>query len=283
MRKQPPEHEGDIVLGKLTTEHFVSYLDIRAKQRWFKPAFNLFNHGGTQIKFNASTGVVLTVLFAFWLTAVVAINKQEGLLITPIIWYAIVVTGILVLTKLIVYQNIRFIQHYIGYHSGALSIIVLVGFWASFVFTVFSAMAVAGRQGFAWLRCVLETTIILALWVVQVDAHATIYNHLLLISIVAVWCNLRVLAAMQASINKTHILEFIGLLVYAVLSVFFILFYNLLPLLDRFYYGFPDRDATVIYLLTLIVFLPSIYLFQELYIVHARRLIMIKLSKTKKT
>ena len=109
----------------------------------------------------------------------------------------------------------------------------------------------------------------MALWIICIADHRTIYDHLMLLSISSIYAVLRILAAAAEPLHRHKrrvLLTSVVLGTYAVLAILFVAYYNILPFLDRFWYGFPERFVSSVYVLTVFVLLPSVYLFNEIYL-----------------
>lgn len=267
LRKQPPESR-DIVLGKHTVRQLVSHNNVLERNRDIRPAYDLFDTGNSEPHYNTTAGVILVVALVTWLLLVMSERLGDLLSLTilsHVELYGYVAVALLAWMNHSAFHCSRCLYHHVGCteHSplpayGILALTTLVNVAAG----VTVALWRYSNCSVLWIRrAMLESALVYCLWLTQIGNHRSFIDHFLLLVIAAFYTVLRSLSALDALLYENITVRSAVLSVYAVCAHLFVVFYTVLPYLDRFFYGFPHRIASAIMLWSIFVSLPTLHLF----------------------
>ena len=299
-----------VVLGAGLCRRFVYHDDVVRNRRRLCPTYALYDDGGSQPTFDAWASLLLVLVYVFWLVAViterltdrrpghhgdgVVADRRRCTIVSRIEMYAYVAVALLVAEQVWAYDVRRYVDHHLhvrcgggggGYrHHRRLDAIGCGLFDAIVVglaLTIAAGLATAWRHarschGLAVRRCLVETTLVLGIWLCQVSRHELVVDHIFLIVVAAFHAVIRTVAALDylllaASATTTSdrrrrprrrtVMDRGLLIVYALSALAFFYYYNALPFLDRFWHSYGQRLASSLALLVGIVGVPALYLF----------------------
>jgi len=286
LRKQP-EHSRDIILGEHTVRQLVSYNDVIYKKRNIHPAYDLFDSGNSQPSFNSTTGILLTTILAFWIATVyterIVTKSKRSTFISRMEVYAFVASLLILFLEHRAFKVFRFVHHHVGYtHFITYDILVWFIIFDVFIGTILFFYNLNTNHMLYMRSICVESVIITTLWITQVDNHRSVLDHLTLLFLASIYSTIRTIVFMYHSIQHPlhkEKLRWVVLGIYAILSQVFLIFYNISPFIDRFWYDFPRKASSNTLLWVVFSGIPILFLFAKIYTSELRNTITFLLNK----
>lgn len=286
----------EVVLGEYSTRSFVSHNDWVIQKREIHPAYSMFDSGDTQAIFDSVCSVLLALVYAYWLALVMGErNRNAEKRVRLVATYAYVVCAVVALTESKAYVVERYLSHLLGEESSSLrstaellpALICLLAVVSASVSTLLHRR----RHRITIHRLLLEPTLLLTMWLCQA-AYGTTKVRLMfsvLLSALALVSTMLVYggailrlgdpepAAVVATtsppkgsmvaqfLRRDQLLHAVGIVSVVGLATF-LLFFNLIPFQDCFWYGYPLRAESIAILAVCVVAIPFIYVFFGVHI-----------------
>lgn len=285
--KRQSEGSNDIILGEHASKSLICHYNFVTNTKEIHPSYNLFDYGDTQPSFDSISGIILCITISYWLVIIISEKLDSSFklgIASKIEIYGYIISILFVLIEHRAYKCERYIQHYLSCKETNImmpfTILFSIFFINSILGMILSVYSWSSKHFFSIRRAILETTLILALWITQISNHQTIYDHLLLIAVSSLYCILRLLSVFNETLfrhfhkHKYQLLIYIILSIYSIWSILFCIIYNLNPMLNRFWYSFPDKDISIILMFTLFIGLPFLFFFTIIHISKIRNTIL---------
>jgi hypothetical protein len=252
----------NIILGEQITRQFVSYIHPGFKTYDIAPGYSMFNGGKADSIFNSTSVILIIILLSLWWILVFTERHSNPLVkkaCNQLENHSYLVIIIIVYLMVDAVKCEQWMVYHLDAIGGKAAFTVLMVF---FYIQIIVGILVSWTNGpFLIRRCFIETAFIIAFWVVESKYHETLYHQLLLITLFSIYTTIRIMAFVHAYTMQK---SWIFLSIYAVLSIIITIVYTYIPMLHRFQYGYPNIDTMIIYLFTIFVGLPTIFVFMKI-------------------
>ncbi len=260
-----------IILGEQFVRSFAYYYDAVTKTGFVMAAHDLFTDDKAQPIYSYFSMMVYFSTSMFWLALVWTHERQEigpvvahsgnhprGSVFSMVEFFVYTASLLMLFTESVAFARYRTMSFYIDRHENISHYVIfcLVMHATIIVGIVFALKNYMTTNQLNFRRIFVETTSFGMFWLTLLYEHSpfAVYIHLIIIAFYAV---LRTLQAFMARLTGRHVL-FAVALCYTLIGVGFLIDYNILPLVNYYYYGFDDYFYSVLMLLALVYLVPTV-------------------------
>lgn len=306
------ENENEIRLGTVLCDRFVTYIDWVSGSYVVHDSFDYFSHFPSD-DFNLYLSIISAVIYSIWLIVIntdIAIVERTMMFLFLLQLYGIIVSFTAFLYNVWGLNGVRHFVHLLDGDPSAESIFTLVSLFYLFSIAVNFFLAIATSRStprekkkcFESLdrpvdphrdlvnkwdvhslsrRSIFETTMLLTIWMTQLEYHVKLQGFLYILIIALIWSTTQVSMFYMAlvrnlsshSMNPLKDQQLQGAswflhLCLAIVSLLFLIRVNLVPYLNFFYSGHPCYGFIIIFIVTSMVLTTAHFVFVQIERAH---------------
>jgi len=256
-----------IVLGKQPMNKFVWHGDVAHGRHQLCLSYELFDIGNAQPSFNGLVVLLLTISLCFWFAITYTENINEDkrtpralLLLEAFVYFVC-------LLCLVAEHEGFAVERYLDRHVGS------TNYYYPLVLFILANMALgvltSVRYGMqphhlSFRKSTVESVLILTLWITQLDNRYSGIEQAFLMLIAAIYTWSRSIAFLWHLVEvdwSERLPKTLSLGVYCVASHLFLVVYNIDPIVNRFWHGFPHHWSNVLFFWHAFSLLPVVHTF----------------------
>ncbi len=254
------KHSGpEMVMGSHFLRNFALHIDIISQTYRLFPSFDSFDEGTSEPIYSYFIMMVTIIVFLFY-----HISSQIRTSFPSKVYSSFEIYGHILALLIVFVETSGFAAHRVlSYRMASASpagyvILALFISLSSCVGVVLGIYYRKKTSNFGIRRTLLETSLVCALWLNQVRFVEKDTNNLAVLLLASLITNIRIVHFTNVAFfteKKYALLAVTG--IFAIFTFFFMIFYNILPILNFNYYGFEGHFDSVVFLLELLNFLPA--------------------------
>lgn len=274
MKKQ---HRGntEIILGQHSLGGTISHEDVVRRTLVVRPSFNMYSLGNSEPYIDSACALFLLGLVVFWLALCYTEDlglKSVSLINSYVELLVLVSSSTITWMQHFGYNSSRFMNHHMAFYDQyqslftpySLFLVIFVCSLAMFAVSLFlywnTSKNISLRRSFG------ETALFMALWFSQLNKHG-FYEHIILLSIVCFYTSIRLMEFLRVSTSPhPPKKEDLSTVLVGIWALFFSIYYNIIPFVRRFWYGFPYEYASVTNVFLLFIGLPVMASYLNLHL-----------------
>ena len=261
-----------IVLGEQFLHSFVLYYDAVLQKSVVMASYDFFADGRAQPLYSYFCMFVYFLLSVFWLGVVLTHELHElsnkrpsdlhrhprATLFTVIELYVYTSATLVLFTESVGFARYRTMAFYIGTgdHIGYYVVFIVVMYFSVLVGCAVALYSYSSLHFLSVRRIFVETTTFGMWWLATLHWRAVFAVYALVI-VAAVYAVLQSLQFFMAVLTKRSALAAVSF-IYSAMSIAFLVAYNVLPIVDYYYYGFDDVAYSVVVIMFFIYILPML-------------------------
>lgn len=250
-------HSHVITLGRQFMHNFAHFYDPIYDVLLVMPSFHQFNFGNAEPTYGYIMLILYLIVLTCWLSSTHN-DKTVPKVKERLEFYIYLLSGLTLLLDLYAFASYRYINFYLETRHSTQYFI--------FFFTFFSLIIIGlyfnitnSSQWIHFRKICCETVLYWGLWLIVLHGH--ISNIVLVIAVViaSVATIMRFTQFIVVSSLGDKLSTFLTNAFFAFLHLSFLFFFNLLPIVTYYFYGFCFHWHTATFMFVLFIFLPSVY------------------------
>lgn len=241
----------EIVLGYDACHNFVWHTDLLSGVHLISPSYDLFDTGNSQPTFTIVSAVLFVLYYYFWYSIAYVETKAKNGDARSLALSVIEVVGY-VTCALFCYIMV------VGYKVERFMIFQIAGgdgFWLGLFWALVCTIPVGllltsvnwnTPRSLTVRKALFEFVLVCCFWLTQLQTHYTGLQQMFLVALASLHCVSRSTIALWWFIEKIGKLKTFVLATSALISHIFLIFYNILPFVQRYWYGFPAQWSSIV-------------------------------------
>lgn len=243
-----------IVLGRQPMSKFVWHGNMATHQHQVSLSYDLFDFGNSQPAFNGIIALLLTIGLCFWFAIVYTEDLNDDERAPKALFFMEVFTYVVCTLCLVAEHEGFAVERYLIRHTSStiyyIPLLVFVGF--NVLVGVFTSLLYQTKaHHISFRKSSVETVLLLTLWITQLDNRYSGIEQAFLMFIAAIYTWSRSISFLWHLV-KTNLTKQLpqtfSLGIYCLAAHFFLIVYNIIPIVNRFWKGFPEHWGNVLFL-----------------------------------
>lgn len=268
LKRNPKDKDNQIILGCGACRNFVWHTDRLRNTHVIAPAYDAFDAGNSQPWFNIVASLLFIVQYYFWYaiayTEHVKLNNPQSLVISVLEQYTYAACLGFIVIMDSGFEVKRFVDFQVSYTRLAsyelllgILLFALVSGWILSYFTFKEPNYLTVR------KILFEMVVTLCFWLTQLETHYTGLQQVFLIALASIHAVTRSISLFWcfAENEPTKPYKILLVAVATVVAHWFLICFNIIPFVSRYWYGFPSEWSSVLLVWLVCAGLPSLLVF----------------------
>jgi len=270
-KRNPKQQEDQVILGCSACRDFVWHIDRLRDTYVLAPSYDAFDLGNSQPWFNIVASLLFILKYYFWYAIVyiehVKNRNRQSFVLSTLEMYGYIASVAFFVIMDRGFEIKRFVDfqvsytHLASYEFLVVLLLVTLGIGATLAFFTFNT-----PRHLTIRKILFELTLTLCFWLTQIETHYSGLQQIFLVALASIHSIVRTVSFLwcigENEPVETHKVG--AVVVGALISHWFLLFFNIIPFVSRYWYGFPAQWSSVLLVWLVCSGMPSLLVFFSL-------------------